>query len=76
MNNSNYPSHPWRKRSREFAQHLDALPKPERQRIKAAESAYLAELYEPNGRYVRAAADFRASMAGARVAVDTDPDIC
>jgi hypothetical protein len=72
MNNSMFPSHPWRSRSREFAAHLTQLAPDAQHQIKAAERRFLAQREDPTGFCHRIVHDFAESMVGVREEVDTE----
>jgi hypothetical protein len=72
MNNSKSVDHPWRTRTREFAQHLNQIPREERARIKAAERDFLAQRDQPYSIHQRATRDFYAIMVGAQDTVDEE----
>lgn len=63
-------NHPWRTRSREFQTHLANLPPAAREKIKAAESAYLERRSDIAGRDYSALRAFSESMVGASAARD------
>lgn len=69
-------NHPWRqapalgsvsvRRSNRFSYHLQSLPPEERQRIEAAERAYVAKAQDESGLYASIERDFAESMVGPR----------
>jgi hypothetical protein len=65
-------THPWRRRSGEFAAHLATLPPEEQRQIEAGERRYLAKREAPFSPQVRAVRDFAAVMVGVREEVDTE----
>ena len=64
--------HPWRARSREFAKHLDTIPKAEQKMLQAAERKFLAQAAMPHSPQRRAERDFLVGMRGVREVVDTE----
>lgn len=65
-------SHPWRTRTREFAKHLETLPKSERNRLTREEGRFMALRSAAFDARHRVAQDFAASMHGVREYVDSD----